>query len=108
MNVMVVSFKYEGMSEAELRAASQELAPSFAHIPGCYEKTWLLGTGNRNIAGGVYKFRDPASLDAYLTSDLWDGVKSTPQFSDFDVRVFDVIEGPTAITGGMPATAAIR
>ena len=108
MNVMVVTFKYEGMSEGELRATSDELAPNFAHIPGCYEKTWLLGTDNPNICGGVYKFRDRASLEASVASDLWRGVKSIPQFSDFDVRVFDVMDGPTAVTGGMPATAAIR
>ena len=106
MNVLAVTFKYHGMDEAQLRATCDELAPNFAHIPGCFEKTWLVGQDS--ICGGIYKFRDRSSIDAYVASDLWNGVKSTPQFSDFDVRVFDVMDGPTAVTGGLPAAAAVR
>lgn len=108
MNVMLATFKYQGMSEAELRATCDELAPNFAHIPGCFEKTWLVGPGGEPLCGGIYKFRDRASIDAYVASDLWKGVESTPQFSDFEVRVFDVMDGATAVTGGIPAAATAR
>jgi hypothetical protein len=107
MNVLAVTFTYSGMSEQELRAASNELAPNFANIPGCFEKTWLLDAA-ASRCGGIYKFRDRAALETYLASDLWKGVESTPQFSAFDVRMFDVIEAPTAVTHGLPAAAAAR
>ena len=107
MNVLAVTFTYSDLSEQELRANCDQLAPSFAAIPGCFEKTWLLDAA-ASRCGGIYKFRDRAALDAYLASDLWKAVGSTPQFSNFDVRTFDVIEAPTSVTRGLPAAAAAR
>jgi len=106
VNILVVQFRYP-MPEADLMAAIPGLAPAFADIPGCYEKTWL-HDGAKGLAGGVYKFRDRAALDAYLASDLWKGVESNFGFHDFDLRVFDVLEDATEITRGMPTLAAAR
>lgn len=104
MRVMVAEFNYT-FSDSDLRAAAQALAGNFAEIPGCFEKTWLLDAGAK-VCGGVYKFRDQAAVDAYLASELWKGVESTPQFQNFRVRVFEAMEGPTEITHGLPAAAA--
>jgi hypothetical protein len=90
-----------------LLATATELAPNFAAIPGCFEKTWLIDPKART-AGGVYKFRDRASLDAYLASELWKGVQSTPQFTNLQTEVHGVMEAATAITHGLPASVAAR
>ena len=107
MNVLIANFNYQGMSEAELSATCDQLAPNFANIPGCFEKTWIIDAA-ANGCGGIYKFRDRASLEGYLASELWKGVESTPQFVNLTTRVYDVMEGPTAITHGMPQAASVR
>ncbi|MGE0601151.1 MAG: YdhR family protein [Dehalococcoidia bacterium] len=107
MNILIANFNYEGMSEAEAIASSTELAPHFANIPGCLEKTWLIDPEVRS-AGGVYKFTDRASLDAYLASDLWNAVKSNPHFANLTTRVYGVMEEATRITHGLPAAVATR
>ena len=107
MHVLIARFNYEGMSEAELLATATELAPNFANIPGCFEKTWLINA-ERRTAGGVYKFASKASIDDYLASPLWKGVESTPQFTNLATEVHGVMEGATTITHGMPVAAAAR
>lgn len=104
MHILIARFTYEGLSEAELLATATELAPNFAGIPGCSEKTWIIDPANRT-AGGIYKFADRASIDNYLASELWAGVKSTPQFTNLTTEIHGVMEAATRITHGMPAAA---
>jgi hypothetical protein len=106
MHILIAQFTYT-MEDDELLATAETIAPAFAEIPGCFEKTWLIDTGSKT-AGGVYKFRDEAAAEAYLASELWDGVKSNPQFVHLVTRTFGVMERPTEITGGTPALAASR
>lgn len=107
MNILIAHFGYRDMSEAELLATATELAPNFAAIPGCIEKTWLIDP-QAQTAGGVYKFRDRASIDAYLASELWKGVLSTAQFVNVITQVHGVMEEATRITHGLPAAVAAR
>jgi hypothetical protein len=105
MQVLIVEFGIVGLTGEELEAGAIDLAPAFADIPGCFEKTWLTDPVS-NTYGGVYKFRDRAALDAYLASELYDGVKSNPAFTNVRARAFGVMERPTAITHGLPRAAA--
>ena len=105
MHVLIARFTYEGMTEQEFLATAKDLAPNFASIPGCFEKTWLIDAAKRT-AGGVYKFRDRAAIDTYLASELWAGVKSTPQFTNLATEIHGVMEDATAITNGLPAALA--
>jgi len=107
MHILIARFNYDGMSEAELLAAATDLAPSFSGIPGCFEKTWLID-GAARTAGGVYKFTDREAVESYLASELWEGVKSTPQFTNLKTEIHGVMEAATTITHGMPAAAAAR
>lgn len=106
MHILIAQFNYS-LTEPELRATADQLAPNFADIPGCLEKTWLIDAAT-STCGGVYKFRDEDSVDAYLASPLWEGVKSTPQFSNLTTRVFGVLQRASEITGGVPAATAAR
>jgi hypothetical protein len=105
MQILIVEFGIVGMTGEELEAGAADLAPAFADIPGCFEKTWLTDPDS-NTYGGVYKFRDRAALDAYLASELFEGVRTNPAFTNVTARTFGVMEQPTAITHGMPAAAA--
>ena len=106
MHILFAQFTYS-LPEAEMRATADQLAPNFADIPGCFEKTWLIDPAT-STAGGVYKFRDADSIRAYLASPLWKGVESTPQFTNLTTRVFDTIEGATRTTHATPPAALAR
>lgn len=103
MHVLVVQFEYT-IPNSELEATADEIAAAFATIPGCLEKTWIHDR-HRNAAGGIYKFRDEPALDAYLVSELWAGVESDPAFVNMSVRKYEAMEGPSAVTGGIPQLA---
>jgi hypothetical protein len=107
MQVLIVEFGIIGMTGEELEAGAVDLAPAFAGIPGCFEKTWLTDPSS-NTYGGVYKFRDRAALDAYLASDLFAGVKSNPSFTNVRARAFGVMERPTEITNGSATAAPVQ
>ncbi len=104
MHILIARFNHP-WNETELLATATELAPAFSAIPGCLEKTWL--TDAAQAAGGIYKFRDEPSLNAYLASDLWRGVAENPHFTNVTTTVYGVLERPSEITGGLQA-AAVR
>ena len=101
MQVLIVEFGLSGITAEELEAGAPDLAPAFAAIPGCIEKTWLSEPAS-NTFGGVYKFEDRAALDAYLASELFASVQSNPAFTNVKARAFGVMARATEITRGMP------
>lgn len=105
MYVMTVTFRFDGPTADELVAHAAELAPQWATIPGCLEKTWLLDRAESRC-GGVYKFVDEESLRAYLGSTMWQAVESDDQFSDFDLDIYEMMMAATAVTHGLPAGVA--
>ncbi len=106
MHVLIAEFNHT-FSDAEFESVAEQIAPDFANIPGCLEKTWLHDPSTRT-AGGIYKFADEASLHAYLASPLWAGVESTPQFGKITTRVYGTMEHATRVTRGLPGVAVAR
>ena len=97
MHVQIVSFHLKGMTEHEFRAMSDELAPTFATVPGLISKTWL-ADADTNTYGGVYLWDNKASCRAYQASELFNTVKSHPKFADVVSREFGVLDGPSKVT----------
>ena len=107
MHVQIVNFHLEGMTEAEFRTMSDELAPTFAAVPGLISKTWL-ADADTNTYGGVYLWDSKASCRAYQASELFNAVKSHPKFAEVTSREFGVLDGPSKVTraaGSALATA---
>ena len=77
MEVVIINFSLDGLSEAEYRAKCDEIAPAFAAVPGLVSKVWLADTAG-GVYGGVYTFEDGAAVDAYMSSDLFEHVAATP------------------------------
>lgn len=102
MHSLIVTFELQNMSEAEYYRGCDEDAPAFANVPGLIAKIWL-ADGADNTYGGIYTFRDRASLDAYLASDLFRSIQDAPEFVNLKVQSFDVLEGPTRLTHGWVA-----
>jgi hypothetical protein len=105
MHALIVTFRLEGMTEAQYYRECDEVAPAFAEIPGLIAKTWLADRAT-NTYGGVYTFRDEASPRAYLASDLFRSIGETPGLAGVSGRTFAVLEGPTRVTHGWAVQAA--
>lgn len=86
-------FALDGLTPAAAAQLVTELAPQFARVPGLIHKIWIRD-GDR--FGGVYLWRDRASLDAMLGSPL--DPATVDAFTDLRTRTFDVMDVPTAIT----------
>lgn len=105
MEVLIVEFGLTGLTEAEYYHGADRDAPAFAGIPGLITKVWTADPAN-NRYGGVYLFRDAASLEDYTASDLFRALKETPEFKDMKVSRHTVLDGPTRITHGGVLQAA--
>jgi len=51
-------------------------------------------------AGGIYLFKDDASVQTYLKGEIIAGVKSNPAVYNFEAKVFDIVPEPTKISRG--------
>lgn len=96
--LLQLNFKFS-VSSAEYEAAVSPLASEFAAVPGLRWKIWIINDQDSE-AGGIYMFDDEPSLHAYLEGPLAAQVKSHPALSDMSAKLFDVMEGVTAITRG--------
>ena len=105
MHVQVVTFHLSGLSKQEYEELCDQLAPAFSAMPGLITKVWL-ADDESNTYGGVYLWRDRASYDAYLESDIFKGVGSHPSFSNVESAVYGILDSPSAITGAMALASA--
>jgi hypothetical protein len=99
MQVLIVTFGLEGLTEAEYYRGCDQEAPAFADIPGMLAKVWIADPAT-NTYGGVYTFRDAESLESYVASDLFRAIPEAPAFVGVAAKRFTVLEGPTRVTHG--------
>ena len=97
MHVQIVNFHLAGMTEEEFRAMSDQLAPAFAEVPGLMSKAWLADAAS-NTYGGVYLWDSEASCRNYKASELFNAVKTHPNFAEVSSREFGVLDGPSRVT----------
>jgi hypothetical protein len=105
MHVQIVNFQLTGIDHAGFQTLCEQLAPAFADVPGMVYKVWL-SSPETNTYGGVYAWRDRAAMEAYARGDLFKAVLSHPNFANLTSRDFGVLDGPTAVTHGLPLAAA--
>jgi hypothetical protein len=97
-----VSFRPTELTFDAYAALAADLAPGFAELPGLVAKIWT-GPDDDGRLGGVYLWRDRASLDAFRGGPL--DVAANPAFTDVRSRELDVLEAPTSLT--MPSAAPV-
>jgi len=98
VKLLQLNFKFS-VSGDEYTQAVAPLADQYAAVPGLRWKVWIINE-SESLAGGIYLFDDEASLNALMDSELTKTVTSHPALSDFDVKIFDVMDGVTATTRG--------
>ena len=99
MHVQIINFHLMGVTEAEYAALCDELAPSFAAVPGLVRKVWLANS-ETGTYGGVYIWQDRQAMEDFATSDLAAAVANHPNLADITSTDFGVLEGPTKVTRG--------
>ncbi len=102
MQLLIVTFNLNDLSDADYRQACVDEAPAFAALPGLVSKTWLADEAT-NTYGGVYAFEDRGALDAYLGSDLFKGFAADPTLPNLITAAFEILDAPGAITRGLAA-----
>jgi hypothetical protein len=106
VQILIVNFNLDGLSEEEFESSSDEVAPAFAAVPGLTSKVWLADRAE-GIFGGVYTFESEQAVDDYLRSDLFAAFASTPGLVNISIRRFGVLDGPTRVTRGLSQPAAV-
>ena len=96
--VLQVNFKF-GVSAGEYGQLAASLGQAFADVPGLTWKIWILNEAEHE-AGGIYYFDGAESLETFLGSQLAADVQGHPAISDFSAKVFEVMDGVTAMTRG--------
>ena len=106
MQILIVNFSLDGLSEEGYASSCDEVAPAFAAVPGLASKVWLADRAE-GIFGGVYTFESEKAVDDYLQSDLFAAVRSTPGLVNISVRRFGILEGPSRVTHGLAQPAGV-
>jgi hypothetical protein len=105
MEILIINFTLDGMTESAYQDLADQVAPAFAAVPGLVSKVWLADR-DANVYGGVYTFDDAASTDTFMTSDLFAQIGATPGFAGITVRRFGVLTAATEVTRGLVSTPA--
>jgi len=103
--VQVIQFQLAGLSEADYRAHTERVAPAFSTMPGLLSKLWL-ANADTNTYGGVYTWRDRASLEQYRASGIYGQLVSNPGLADVSDREFEILPEPTRVTAPAVLAAA--
>ena len=95
MHAVLITFRSEA-EVADLAAPFTDYANGMLHVEGLVSKTWIT---DGDVLGGFHLFTSRDSADEYLGSSMVAGLTSTPAFSGFEIRHFDVFDELSAITG---------
>lgn len=96
--LLQVNVKFS-IPRADLEAAWLQAAQPIAELPGLRWKVWLMNEEERE-AGGIYLFESESAAKSYLDSPIVAALKASPAVSNISAKLFDVLDGHTAITRG--------
>ena len=74
-----------------------DVAQPIADMKGLKWKVWLHNAEEKSC-GGIYLFKDDASVNAYLGSEIVKGLASNSALSNLSVKVFDVLPDHSKVT----------
>jgi hypothetical protein len=95
--IQVIQFRLAGLDAADYRAHTERVAPLFSNMPGLLSKVWLANPETKTY-GGVYTWRDRASLEQYRASEIYARLVSNPGLADLSDRDFGILPEPTRVT----------
>ena len=96
--ILEINFKFTQSADDYVKLVAP-FADPIAAVPGLSWKVWILND-KAHEAGGIYLFKDEASVNAYLRGELVTGLKQQPTLKDLSTKVFDVVEDMSLKTRG--------
>lgn len=103
MHIQIINFNLKDVGEEGYRNLCDQLAPSFANLPGLISKVWLADSAS-NTYGGVYVWRDREAMVDFTKTDLFNAVATHPNLANITSKDFAILEGPTRVTRGLVET----
>lgn len=97
--ILEVAFTYDFATAEEYVTAVSPMAAQWNAVPGLIWKTWTLNPDTKR-AGAAYHFESAEAAQAYLESELGQAVAAHPNFSEFDVAIYNIMAAETFITHG--------
>ena len=97
MHIQIVTYRVEGVSDADFVEANREFAAAMAAVPGLLAKVWLREPAGDGY-GGLYLWRDREAYEAFLASELWAEVLNDASMLDMKTADYDVMEEITRAT----------
>jgi hypothetical protein len=104
MHIQIVNYHLKGLTDGDHSKLCEQLAPSFAALPGLVSKVWLANPAT-NTYGGIYTWRDRDAMIAFTKSELFASVVNSPNLVDIKSSDFAVAEAPSRVTRGLTAVA---
>ena len=98
MHILIINFNLQDLSRAQFEEACQDLAQTFAEIPGLITKTWLANE-ETNTYGGVYHFENKQAMLDYKESEIFATIGANPAFINPVITDFGILDGPSKVTG---------
>lgn len=99
MYVRIVTFALVDLSPEDYASHAEQVAGAFTAWPGLLTKAWLADPAT-DTYGGVYVFESRDAAQASRDTAVFTGLLDSPHFAELSIREFDVLDGPTAVTGG--------
>ena len=101
--ILQVNFRFK-IPRPELEKAFLKVAPRFGpsgDVKGLLWKIWLMNESEKS-AGGLYLFKDDASVQAFLKGEIFAALRECPICSAYDIetKVWDILPEHTKITRG--------
>ena len=96
MHVQTVTYRVEGVTDADFVEANREFAEAMAAVPGLLAKVWLKRPDG--AYGGLYLWRDREAYEAFLASELWGEVLNDASVLDMVSADYGVMEELTRAT----------
>jgi hypothetical protein len=99
MHIQIINFRLKGVTEGEYAGLCDQLAPSYAAVPGLVRKVWLANS-ETGTYGGVYTWKDKEAMEAFAQTELFNTVATHPNLENVTSTDFGVLDGPTEVTRG--------
>lgn len=100
MYAQIITFRLNGIEPSEFAEINNHAATQYDGTPGLISKIFLADPDDQDSYGGVYLWNTRADAEAYRQGDLVGVLLNSPQFADVQSCIYQVLPGPTSITGG--------
>lgn len=105
MHVQIVTFNLKGLSHEAWSDIADQVAPTYATVPGLISKVWLEDRA-ANRYGGVLTWRDRQAMEEFAKTDQFKATLTNPNLAELSAIDFAVMDAPTRVTAGALAAIA--